>query len=289
MKLAYLIVAHQNPDQLAILVHTLLVETNHIFVHIDAGSEADFSALYALEETDSRLHILEDQFRVNWGGFNLTLAVISLLNACNQYETTFDYIFTLSGQDFPLVSNSHINAYLHQHQGTEFVEYHALPFEGWNYGGLDRIEYYWLIDEIGFSNSAAFVETQRAEGVKRIPPDRLATHGGSCWMTITSGLMKYICETIQRDWAIIYPYFKYTLISDEILIQSIILHSPFAGKIVNNNLRYIDWYSGPGFPKTLTLSDLDAAFDSGRLFARKINTNSDNDIIENIKNRMSLC
>lgn len=283
MKLAYLIIAHRVPDQLAILVNILLVKENHVFIHLDSDSKQDFSAIYQLELIEERLHVLKDRFHVKWGGFSLTLAVITLLNACYEEGSKFDYVFTLSGQDFPLVPLGVVEEFLSRNKGFEFVEYNVLPYYGWNDGGSDRFDFFWLVDELGFSASSAFVEQQRIEGIKRTPPDKLATHGGSCWMTITFELLQYICNVIQREWNTIYSFFRYTFISDEILIQSIILNSPFATRIINNNLRFIDWNSGPDYPKTLTTSDLEFAFNSGNFFARKIDLSIDDEILIKIK------
>ncbi|MGJ7030899.1 hypothetical protein GGU45_001392 [Niabella hirudinis] len=49
------------------------------------------------------------------------------------------------------------------------------------------------------------------------------------------------------------------------------MHSPFVGRIQNENYKYIDWCSGPEFPQILTLNDYEELKDSNAYFSRKIN------------------
>ncbi|WP_312338171.1 beta-1,6-N-acetylglucosaminyltransferase [Sphingobacterium sp.] len=288
MKIAYLILAHKNEQQLLLLMEMLLEGNNHLFIHIDAASDETFSRVRAWGKTDDHIHILEDSFAVKWGAFSFTLAIISLLNACQCSEIKFDFISTLSGQDLPLKSNEEIALFLSKNKTAQFVEYNSLPYNSWNgNGGLDRVNYFWLIDELGFNDAFRFVEQQKKESIVRIAPSTLTSHGGSCWFTITSDLLQYICEFLEEHWEAIYSYFRYTFISDEILLQSIILNSPFREEVINNNLRYVDWSSGPEFPKILTVDDCESLKKTKNHFARKFDTEVDSEVIEYIKNTFS--
>ena len=51
-------------------------------------------------------------------------------------------------------------------------------------------------------------------------------------------------------------------------------------KDCETGLRYIDWDSGPDYPRTLDESDFDKMKQSGMLFARKMNTDITVDILE---------
>jgi hypothetical protein len=63
---------------------------------------------------------------------------------------------------------------------------------------------------------------------------------------------------------------RLTFCADEIYFQTILLNSPFKEKIVNNNLRYIDWTRRNGnFPAILDESDFQSLAHSDKVFARK--------------------
>ena len=76
---------------------------------------------------------------------------------------------------------------------------------------------------------------------------------------------------------------KYSRATDEIWIQSILANSPLKNQIVNDDLRYIDWTSGPDYPKTLDSSDFENISKSDNaIFARKFNLNRNPEIKERL-------
>ncbi|ASZ12511.1 beta-1,6-N-acetylglucosaminyltransferase [Chitinophaga pendula] len=285
MKIAYLITAYRDFDHLTRLIDNIQGADIDIFIHIDRKCH------YTLpddlqQKLINRIHLLEDRFLVSWGGFNLTLAFIALMNACREHAH-YDWILLISGQDFPIAGNDEIKAFLARHHGQEFLAHHPLPFEGWYHsnGGLDRFQYEWPIDEIGFVAAQKMAEQQQATGIRRAFPLQLAPYGGSCWLTISYGLMDYICSYIEVNFSWIYPFFRTVLLADEILIHSIIMNSPYSTRVVNNDLRYIDWHTGPDFPRILTIDDVDSIVNSGCLFARKFDSHIDNIVINQLEQR----
>ena len=63
------------------------------------------------------------------------------------------------------------------------------------------------------------------------------------------------------------------------------MNSPFSENRTDY-LHYIDWSEGKNSPKTLTCGDLDKMFSSGKLMARKIDSEYDRNIIPEIKKRI---
>ena len=82
-----------------------------------------------------------------------------------------------------------------------------------------------------------------------------------------------------------YEFFKNSLCPDEIFFHTLIMNSPFAKNVENNNLRYIDWsVKNMGSPKQLNKNDIDLAIESNNIFARKIeNLEECKYIIEQLK------
>lgn len=285
MKIAYLITAYRDFDHLTRLIDNIQGADVEIFIHIDRKRTYELPAALR-QRLVSRVHLLEDRFLVTWGGFHLTLAFVSLMNACRQ-QGYFDFIFLLSGQDFPIASNQEIQRFLSQHQGKEFLDHHPLPFDGWFHsnGGLDRFQYEWPVDESGLTAARKMAEQQQAAGICRKFPSQLAPYGGSCWFTISYGLLEYVCDYIETNFDWIYAFFRTVLLADEILLHSIIMNSPYRQQVVNDDLRYIDWHSGPDFPRVLTMEDAGKMERSGDLFARKFDSSLDAAVIDRLEQR----
>jgi hypothetical protein len=63
---------------------------------------------------------------------------------------------------------------------------------------------------------------------------------------------------------------RFTFCADEIYFQTILMNSPLKNKVINNNLRFIDWTKRNGsFPANLDESDFQMLVESDKIFARK--------------------
>lgn len=286
MRIAYLITAYRDFDHLWRLIENILTPASAIFVHIDA--KMAYSMPYHLMHAPE-VHVLEDRFLVTWGGFNLTLAFMALMNECRE-SGDYDQVFLISGADFPLMSNEEINAFVAKNRSHIFLEYFEIPYANWtgsNYG-LDRYELEWPVDELGMSGAEKHASDYKRVGIRRTFPAGLKPYGGSCWWTMPSDVLAYLCDYFTDNFHWIYPYFKTVLLADEILIPTIIMNSPYKDRVINNNLRYIDWVTGPGTPRVLTMEDLPLLKASGRLFARKFYPDVDSEIIDQLEQSIML-
>ena len=89
--------------------------------------------------------------------------------------------------------------------------------------------------------------------------------------------------------------FKKSLCGDEVFFQTIIMNSKFKNRIYRLNevddnhmaLRYIDWKTGPEYPRLLDENDFEKIKEdknSDCIFARKFNENLDINKFNNIFN-----
>ncbi|WP_343675266.1 beta-1,6-N-acetylglucosaminyltransferase [Chitinophaga sp.] len=281
MRIAYLITAYCDFDHLFRLIGNILTPETEIFVHIDA--KYDYQLPQALKHA-TRVHLLEDRFLVTWGGFNLTLAFMTLMSHCRE-SGTYDQVFLISGADFPLVSNEEIRAFVAENRDRIFLENFEIPYANWTgtNGGLDRFQFEWPVDELGRNAAEKHALEQKKAGIRRTFPAGLKPYGGSCWWTMPFDVLEYLCDyfTLNFDW--IYPYFRTVLLADEILIPTVIMNSSYKHRVVNNNLRYIDWVTGPGSPRILTMEDLPLLKASGCLFGRKFSPRRDSVVIDKLE------
>ena len=288
MKLTYLIMAHKDFKILELLVDLLNQNNIDIIIHIDSKSEIDLDRFIKKFESYNYVRFLEKRIAVNWGGFSLLEAQLMLLFASRQIGLG-DYVSFISGQDLPLKTTNEIIKFLQKNRGKEFIEFFDIPNRKWSgNGGKDRYEFFWLVDQIGYNKSKQFVEIQKKENIYRKFPHQLKPYGGSNWMTISKECAEYICEYIINNPKII-DYFKYTVHPDEMLFQTLILNSNFKDKVINDNLRYIDWNSSTAsLPKILNKDDMRSLQKSTCHFARKFDTKVDKEIIDELFHSLKL-
>jgi hypothetical protein len=307
MRIAYLILAHKNPSQLAELVTALdSPGKTRFYIHVDQRS-ADFLDSPSLKPIMDRENVffLRDRVRVYWGGFSIVEATLRLLRKAVD-EGGFEYAVLLSGQDFPIKSNRHIELFFQSHDGKEFISYTPLPSQERDWGPdiMERYEFYWRVDGVrclleatgskrlqrwgwsAYSRLTTLVY-RHAPGLKKRFLSGIAPYGGPGWFAIS-----FRCATYSLNYLQDHPeysnYYAHTLIPDESFFQTLILNSPFRDFVVNDALRFIDWDPGASSPRILTGEDFDRIVLSDRLYARKFDSTQSPDIIPKIRSHIAV-
>lgn len=259
---------------------------NFCFVHIDSNTfnETNLAEFKKLIKTRN-CRLIRNPKSISWGGFSIIEATMALINEALTFtKVQFDYLSLHSGEDLPLKTNHYIANYLASNYGRQFVEHFEISNKThWKgNGGLDRLEYYWFLEQVGWDKSKELVKVQKLTSTKKSLPNKIGKlYGGSQWWTITANCAKYVMETLAGDLTT-FNYFKFSFIPDETLFQTIILNSPYFADVDNNNLRLIDWKSGPSYPKILTFGDELRLKESKSLFARKFDMTYNLKIIQAI-------
>lgn len=285
LRVSFLILAHKNPSQLDTFVDTLDCEDVNFFIHIDKKS--DIANQSTLEKLKNKKNVFftEQRKKISWGGYGMIEATLELLKECLKKDKC-DYISLHSGQDLPIKNKYKILSFLKRNRGKEYVSFFNIPNKGWwPPNSLDRIQYYWFIDEIGLKKSWDLCEVQKKLNDKRKYFYDIHPYAGWQWWTITRECAQYIIDYVNKNKSFC-DYYKYTLIPDEGFFQTIILNSSFKYNVINNNLRYFTGNVGDLHPKILTKEDYNNLMISGHLFARKFDNTVDNEIIQMITNKI---
>jgi len=293
MKIAYIILAHHYPEQLGRLISKLNTENTSFFLHIDR--KADDTIYHQIVSQFKKFPNIFFVKRCNsqWGTSNIVKATLEAINLIGKIGLKFDYVILLSGQDYLIKTNAYIKMFLQDNQGKEFIENFPLPCSKWKEGGLRRIEY-WHI----FWNDKYFCIPEKQEfkfpitsflysffilllPKKRKLPEGFAIYGGSQFWCLTGECVKWINIFVKQNPKFV-KRFNYTSCSDEIFFQTLILNSPFKDKVVNDNMRYIDWADNVYHPRNLEKNDFEKIRQSEKLFARKFDASKDSDILDMI-------
>lgn len=272
MKQAILITAYKNIEHLIRIVD-FFNDDYSFYIHIDKKSNLDEAKINELK-ADKKVKLVSRQYSVNWGSLEHLKAILLLAQECVK-NTETKYVHLITGQDFPIKSPEYISTFLKENYGTEFMTGSALPHPLWKNGGMHRINYYNLYECFNGRNwqrifIKGLVLAQKAIGYKRkLPANLPQLHGGSTYWTLTAGAVRYILNFLDKNKNIL-ETFKYTFCSEEILLHTILMNSPFKEKIRQNSLRFIEWEHRDGIsPANLDERDYENIKNSDALFARK--------------------
>lgn len=138
IKLAYLISCYKLPDQVIRLAKALNSNDSIILIHIDKKSSKQYAEQIKAGLVDLDNVVYLRQHKCYWGDFGHVKATIKAINYLITNNTPFDYLFVLTGQDYPIKSPMQINKFLAD-KSVSYMNYSALPNKQWS-DGMDRVE-----------------------------------------------------------------------------------------------------------------------------------------------------
>jgi hypothetical protein len=287
LQVAYLILAHKNPAQLARLVRRLNAPGVAFFVHIDlrsplAGFQEELRLIPNAEIPNANIHWVE-RVAAKWGRFGLVQATLNCLETSFAHTPGIDRFVLISGQDYPLRSATDIVRFWQAAPLTTFMEYFSLPTEQWHKGGLDRVETLGL----SFPGGHLVRHLIRIFYRRRLPLG-LKPFAGSQWWSMSRSHAERVMEFVRRHPGYV-RFHHWSLVPDEMFFQIILLNAGDEIKkhIVGDHLRYVVWESPRTYhPNVLGTVDLEAIMASNQLFARKFDTAIDAEILDPIDTRV---
>lgn len=300
MKIAYVISAYKYPEQLVRLIHRLNTQTASFFIHIDKKTDNEIYHQIVRELSNFTNVYFLKRHKCYWGDFGHVLATIKGIQEVFDQNIYFDYMFLLTGQDYPIKSNAYIEKFLQENKGKEFIKFHSLPHDRWEgkYEGFRRIDYwhfylfnkYFCFPEKRIFNnrliSLLWSLLILLSPKKRKFPDNFEPFGGSGYWSLTRECVEYIHNFIKQNRDFV-SFFKYVYIPDEIFFQTILLNSPFKDHVFNDDLRYVDWSGRNGFyPGILCKDDMEILSKSTALMARKFDNTIDSEVLDMIDTKL---
>lgn len=286
VKHAYLVIAHNNINQIKKLIKLLDDKRNDIYILFDKKTKIKNTEL-CFDNINSKINIYYKNIDIYWCAISLVEATLYLLEKANvDYHK---YYHLLSGADLPLKTQNDIHdyfinsnkEYIHYINNDKFAKWKVMYYhffvEGYNQRKYKYLKYLRRGLEL----------IQRLLLIDRTRYEKNKYKTGSAWFSITHEFANYILLNKQS----ILKRYKHTICSDEVFIQTIAFNSEYKNNIyrmeecMDANKRFIDWKRGEnGGPHVFRLNDYEELINSSFLFARKFDENIDNDIIEKIYN-----
>ena len=242
MKIAYLILAHNNWRHLERLLAALNADEVSFFIHIDKKATADASF-----SEYNNVKVLTDRVTVNWGGYSLVEAEFRLLKAAHEADN-FDYYVLLSGVDYPIRSNRYIQSFFTKNKTKNFINVVKIPQ---NVKKYERLDTYHI--EGGARNNK--LKRYSIGGInvligylpfKRGYPKRYAhfnLYAGSTWWAFHRDFVGYLLNYRVNN-PHFFNFYKHARCPSEMIFQTIIMNSPFR-ESVDYGLTYDDWAIAP--------------------------------------------
>lgn len=307
---AYLLLSHKAPDQVAALAHRVLElsPTAHVVVHHDRRADTVPWA----GPPPARVHLI-DRAPVVWGGWSIVEATVRLVGAALE-RLDADWFVVLSGEHWPVADLAAWEASFLGSGADAFMPAVRLP-RRLRFGRADpdgnrflaRCVHHWatvprprsdtahkalsalsklsmythpLVKlEFSLRSEAWFVGLPRRRG----PVGGWTLHKGTEWIAVNRRSATALLEVDPAVTA----WFRRSHIPDESYIQSVLAHTP--GLVIDDSL--VTWV--PPEPETptarwmlLTLDQLPLIEASGAAFARKVDFARNPEVVAAIDARL---
>jgi len=296
--LHYLVLAHNNLDQLEILIKKLKTKNSEIYVHLDKKIK-EFNKI-------KWVHYIKNRQSIHRWGTSMIKAEIIWFSEIFQNMKKWDHIVLISWQCYPIKDIKYIEKYIEDLGNRSCMSYRPIEKKY-----LCRIEKYHfndrnfhvspIINKIIIRIVSKFMtlwEPQRVPAINLalwtivsfIMPRRkyliknYKIYIWDQWMVLSYEHIRWTLEFLKsKEWKKILSCFEYTSCCDENFFQLILLNNENIKKEINNELlRYIVRWKNANSPKVLTIQDLESIKKSDKLFARKFDINIDKIIFNKI-------
>ncbi len=276
MRMAYLILAHRDPEQLAALIARLLRDDpeDRVVLHYDRGSPLSDDELRSFAARFGPAVSLVPRVRCLWGHHSQIEAEWRLKKAAT--ELAIDYAHLISGQDWPVATKPDMAAAIEP--GAAYVSYEQPDL-------TERMDDYHFHDRMlgpnPHTSSRRYhldMSLRRAArlytGLRgaRTCPWGPSWKKGSAWWSLSQEALRFAVPRIGAE--LERGRFRQTLCGDEHVVPTLMAYSPFADRL-RDNRRFIRWKPGTSNPELLRAGDEPAIRASDAWFARKVDRNVD--------------
>jgi hypothetical protein len=270
VRLAFVLLAHGDPVDVGRLIRALAGAGHHVVVHYDLKAPAANFARLMSEFGDVPAVRFAGRVTVAWGEWSVVQATLNCLTAIQDAGWEPDYVYLVSGMDYPIRPSEHLLAFLDRNRGDEFIETIPADTEKWVKTGpqRERYLYHWpfnwrenkLITELLY-------DVQKWMGVTRAFPDGLIPFMGSQWWVLTWRTLTRILGLARLPDLV--SFFRTTLVPDELFFQTLVRHVAESGRIIDCPLTLYQ-FSDYGYPVVFEADHYDYLSRQNFFFARKI-------------------
>jgi hypothetical protein len=260
MRTVFYLMTHKNERQIKRLVKHLRSFSNAlILVHHDAKSRP-----LALPE-GSDLCLIDQPLRVRWGGFSQVATMSKAIDWLETTRTEFDWLIYLSGQDYPIMPVSRIEAELRETHFDAFIDnelIHEDPARHTNGFQAHCMQRY-------------FKRRLKVPGFRPIHVRRKHPYGsgfqcyaGSNWLNLSRKAVELLWSR-KSERSELARYLLHSRCPDESFFQTLLLNGSELN-VQSWDRRFYIWREDASNPEILGVDDLGRMLASEAWFARKV-------------------
>ncbi len=298
MRLAVILLVHQNPEQVNIFIRQLLNDLDaDIYIHISKKYD-EMIRNHLIK--DDRIFITKNNIVINWGSDGLTKALLIMLNEVSNSNKHYDYVIVCTGQD--LLVRKGLSEYLENHNGQIFLEIRNEPereahlktrlFHTWP--DIYTRKYDSKIHPLRLIRSLRYRLIMKGLpiGKKKFSFDvsKLKLYYNYIWCTLPFEVVAYVTNYVNEhpEWMELYTG---SLFPAECFLGTIIMQSKYRDRIVFNgfkskSLTFLKEMDENMHPPILKMGDVKAIEESECFFARKFDVNVDSKIVEHFGDKI---
>ena len=211
-----------------------------------------------------------ERVRVAWGEWSVVQATLNCLRCIEDAGWEPDYVYLVSGTDYPTRPSDHLLEFLDRNRGDEFIETIPSDAEQWVKTGPQRERYLyhwpfnWREDKL---KTELFYTVQKWLGAVRPFPAGLVPFMGSQWWVLTWDTLRRILD-LSRGPELV-RFFRTTLVPDELFFQTLVRHIADPVRIIDCPLTLYQ-FSDYGYPVVYEADHYEYLSRQNFFFARKI-------------------
>lgn len=275
-KHVFLLQVHKQPDLLARILKRLEAKNHYFFINIDLKCDNHFDFINITR--DIKNVYFTKRFNVMHGGFSQVECTIFQIKEVYKYIPDFDYLHTISGQDYPCVSTEEFDSFFHNNKKSYMMLDTKEELKEWKKNKYPhRLEHWYVMDIF----NAKWMNKIHLAGIVRrliywIPRkykymDEIC--GGWNWFSLNKRVVEYLRGYIDDNPEFI-KRFRYTSSSDELIFSTILSKVEDELEIEKrNSLRFVEWHpkrETKALPLTLNENEFNQIINSGAFFCRKV-------------------
>ena len=291
IRIGFVLLTHSDPDQVLSLTQVLseLYDGPPIVCHNDFTQCSLDKSLFS-----SNVRFVEPHFPTFWGCFSIVPATIAGLRLLMRGPNPPDWIYLLSGSDYPTLSPDKVLSMLSEAQCDAFIDHREIFYHSDTTSELKETR-----SRTGFARSSypslayrryvaiAVPRPSKAKPFSMPPVGRSYLHhpawrsvfpgpfdegfrcfAGEHWFTANGKAAEILLnETAQSRR--LFDHLRQRECPEECYYHSVLANAPL--KLSTNNLRFINWPASDAWhPRTLTVEDMAAIERSEAHFSRKV-------------------
>ena len=247
-KHAYLIMLHKYSYLTEALLQAIDHPNNDIYIHVDAKATTFDISRLCNNVKYSNIYVSDKRINVIWGAYSLIETELLLMMLASE-NNIYHYYHILSGQDLPLKSQNVLHKFFSDNYGTEFITYHIANVNKESACNIYKrvavdhfLRKYRNRYKSKLLNNIIEITDKLISGfeayilkVDRCKEKQIPLAFGSQWISITHSCVKYILS--KKD--LIYEWFHYSSLGDELFVQTIIKFSVFYNKTAPNMRKIV--------------------------------------------------